>query len=211
MDKKMNVTDLINVIKFHPYKEMHLHHTFAPRHKDFDGGNHDKLQYGMRNYHINTKGWSDIGQHVTLFPDGVFLTGRAFSKDPASIYDHNKGAFAVEMLGNFDEGEDVLEGKQLTSILTLMKYFIDADKYIRFHRENSAKTCPGSSLDKEVMINMAKNPYPFDVTGHPLEEAIKIIIDKGIMIGYPDGSFKPDKALTRAELCAVLTRKGVLV
>lgn len=36
------------------------------------------------------------------------------------------------------------------------------------------------------------------------EKAIKYVIDEGIMQGYKDGSFKPNKAVTRAELAQVI-------
>jgi hypothetical protein len=64
------------------------------------------------------------------------------------------------MIGNFDTGHDKLEGKQKEEILKLIKYFID--KYgkssIKFHREGPGvtKTCPGTSLDKNKLIQEAK-------------------------------------------------------
>ena len=45
-----------------------------------------------------------------------------------------------------------------------------------------------------------------DVTGHWAEEAIRWCMETGIMQGYEDGTFKPDKGLTRAELATVLKR-----
>jgi hypothetical protein len=110
----------------------------------------------MRNYHVNTLGWNDIGQHVTLLPDGKFVTGRDFSKTPASITGHNTGGFACEMLGNFDIGHDKLEGAQRESIIRLAKYFDDKGRYVRFHRENAAKTCPGTSIDKTEFMDEVK-------------------------------------------------------
>jgi hypothetical protein len=38
-------------------------------------------------------------------------------------------------------------------LLKLAKYFDDKGKYIRFHRENSPKTCPGTSIDKDIFIS----------------------------------------------------------
>lgn len=43
-----------------------------------------------------------------------------------------------------------------------------------------------------------------DYTGHQNETAIQYLYDKGIVEGYPDGSFKPDNNLTRAELMKIL-------
>jgi murein DD-endopeptidase MepM/ murein hydrolase activator NlpD len=45
--------------------------------------------------------------------------------------------------------------------------------------------------------------YVDDITGHFAEEAIRDIIEEGKMIGYPDGTFKPDKPLTRAEYALI--------
>ena len=49
-----------------------------------------------------------------------------------------------------------------------------------------------------------------DLTGHWAEDACRRAEEKGIMRGYPDGSWAPDKTLTRAELATVLDRLGLL-
>lgn len=45
-----------------------------------------------------------------------------------------------------------------------------------------------------------------DVTGHWAELAIRRAISRGLLRGYPDGSFQPDKPVTRAELAVILDR-----
>lgn len=59
------------------------HHTFSPNYSLFKGNNHFDLQSGMKNYHVNTNGWADIGQHFTIFPDGTIMTGRNMELSPA--------------------------------------------------------------------------------------------------------------------------------
>jgi len=163
---KYTSEQLIAELKKYKHKKLHIHHTYIPTHKQFTGTNHDAMQTGMRNFHVNTKKWDDIAQHATLFPDGVFLKGRDFNKTPVSIYNHNFGAFAVEMVGNFDikgtgepniHGYDVLKDKQLTSILDVIRYFVNTrgQSSIMFHSDASDKTCPGTSLDKQKLIDMA--------------------------------------------------------
>lgn len=169
MDRILTVHEVIKQLEKYSFRQLHLHHTWKPAHSDFTGNNHLKLQQGMRNYHKNTLGWADIGQHLTLMPDGKFVTGRDFARNPASIKGWNTGALAVEMLGNFDiEGEgqvntsgyDKLEGSQKESILTLIKWFGDKYGYgnIKFHREGpgAGKTCPGTSLNKQQLIAEAR-------------------------------------------------------
>lgn len=43
------------------------HHTYIPSYVHFKGNNHFELQKSMKNTHINTNGWADIGQHFKIF------------------------------------------------------------------------------------------------------------------------------------------------
>lgn len=156
--KKIGIDELIKELDRYKYKEFHIHHTWKPSHKDFTGSNHIRLQEGMKNYHMVTNGWSDIAQHISIFPDGQIVTGRDFGRDPASMTGYNTGAFMVENIGNFDIGHDSLYGKQKETLLKLTKYFIDrlGENKIIFHRERSGKTCPGTGINKNLLIEEAK-------------------------------------------------------
>ncbi|MGN7493389.1 immunoglobulin-like domain-containing protein [Paenibacillus sp. SAF-054] len=45
-----------------------------------------------------------------------------------------------------------------------------------------------------------------DIQGHWAEKDLKLVIQAGLMKGMPDGTFRPDKPLTRAEAVTVLNR-----
>lgn len=171
--KFISIDEMISIMKKYKYRFFHIHHTWKPTHKSFTGNNHIQLQTSMRNHHVNVNGWSDIGQHITLFPDGKILTGRDFGKSPASISNSNTGALMVEMLGNFDKpgtgqvndlGYDRLEGEQRKTILKLVQAFGNLYGYdkIIFHNEKSPKTCPGTSINKDFFISEAKNYKEID-------------------------------------------------
>ena len=129
-------------------EQLHVHHTFIPSYNDFSGVNHERLQQRMKDYHVKILGWDDIGQHLTLFPDGKWIIGRDFEKDPASIYGHNTGAVSIEMIGNFDS--DAITGVQYANMIELSRFL--RDEYhldIVFHRDyNKQKSCPGMSIEK---------------------------------------------------------------
>lgn len=223
-DKLLTIDELLTILKRYNHVELHIHHTWRPSHKDFNGNNHQRLQDGMRRSHIEDRGWDDIAQHVTLFPDGKFLTGRNFAKCPASIKGHNGNLnsvpFMVEMLGNFDKGYDVLNGAQLDSILRLAKFFHDQGKYIRFHRENAPKTCPGTGIDKEAFMKMVREygkksvtstqtqktdtRYPDVPKDHWAYDSIELLSKEGIIGGYEDGKFHPDEPATRGQIAKML-------
>ena len=140
------------------------HHTFSPDYHLFNGNNHFELQKGMKNYHVFTNGWMDIGQHFTIFPDGEIVTGRSLENTAACIYGNNSHAICIENVGNFDAGYDVMRSEQKNSILgvtaALCKKFnipVNTSKIVYHHwfnlstgeRNNGTKnnkTCPGTAF-----------------------------------------------------------------
>lgn len=205
--------ELLERLNDYEYKQLHIHHTWSPSHKNFTGSNHVALQQAMANYHINTNGWSDIGQHITLMPDGLWVTGRDFGKNPASIKYWNNGAFAVEMLGNFDIKHDILDGEQKESILELSRYFVKrfGKDVIKFHREGPevTKTCPGSRIDKnKFMQEVLKVGKVFiDVEDDRWSaKYIEAAKELGLITGELGGNFNPEGSLTREQMAVVAVR-----
>lgn len=45
-----------------------------------------------------------------------------------------------------------------------------------------------------------------DISGHWAESTIKQMVDRGVTRGYPDGTFKPDNNITRAEFAVLLVK-----
>ncbi|WP_017754664.1 peptidoglycan recognition protein family protein [Calidifontibacillus oryziterrae] len=134
-----------------------IHHTWKPRKIDYRG---EATIVGMWRYHTQTRGWHDIGQHFSVAPDGLIWDGRSLESDPAGISGHNKGGVMFEIIGNFDKGEEQLEGKQLEAIigavrLIISKFNLKLDNII-FHREYSSKTCPGTGITKDWFLEQVK-------------------------------------------------------
>ena len=149
MDVILTAKQLIEKLKAYDKTILHIHHTWKPSHKDFNKSNHFDLVQSMRQYHMVERGWSDIGQHVTLFPDGLFVTGRDFIRNPASASGYNtQHVFMVEMVGNFDIGNDVLDGDQLNAICELINWF---PTYVLHREMDNRKTCPGTGVTREVL------------------------------------------------------------
>ena len=211
--RRLTAAQLIKELDAFTYTQLHVHHTWRPRKRDFTGANHEALQAGMENYHRNTNRWDDIAQHVTLFPDGTFLTGRPFGKMPISIKGWNTGAFAVEMIGDFDSGQDKLQGNQKEAIIELSRYFRKrfGENSIKFHNEgpNVAKTCPGSGISKvkflEEVRNMGKvfKDVPDNRWSAKYIEAAK---ELDIIRGDNEGNFNPTEPLSREEAAVIAVR-----
>ncbi len=142
-----------------------LHHTYSPAYKEFNGANHIELQRSMRNYHINTRGFADIAQNFTIFPDGKICVGRDINTAPAGIYGANSNGVCIECVGNFDKGGDNMTEAQKNAIIGAVKILLDklglnAKTGVTYHAwwtsggtnlgtyiaGKSAKTCPGTAF-----------------------------------------------------------------
>lgn len=141
------------------------HHTWLPSYAQFNGSNHFELQRNMKHHHVANNGWSDIGQHFSIFPDGTILTGRNLNNTPACIYGNNARAVCFESVGDFDAGRDQMTQAQRASILRSCAAFLKKIPAIRrnddgivYHhwfdlntgrRTNgggSTKSCPGTAF-----------------------------------------------------------------
>ena len=143
--------------------KVQLHHTYSPKITDFNGNNHIELQKGMQSYHINSCGYSDIGQNLTIFPDGTVVTGRSLNTKPAGIKNANSGAVCIECIGNFDKEEmPVLQRDAIARVVRafLKKCNLNPAQAVVYHawyssdgnylgdynKELSQKSCPGAKF-----------------------------------------------------------------
>lgn len=63
---------------------------------------------------------------------------------------------------------------------------------------------------KGGQITVQKDTVKDDITGHWAEASIRKAMEKGVIKGYADGTFKPDEPVTRAQLAVILDRLGLL-
>jgi len=97
--------------------------------------------------------------------------------------------------------------------------------YVQTIEGNTTNTNKDTSNDSNGGCVAAKTRYPSqivavcrpqyqpeepeakdDITGHWAEVSIRRCMERGLLRGYPDGSFGPDKPVTRAELAVILDR-----
>ncbi|HET7220450.1 MAG TPA: caspase family protein [Vicinamibacterales bacterium] len=136
---------------------VHMHHTWRPNRSQYRGLSSIEA---MHEFHTRERGFSDIAQHITIAPDGTIWTGRNWNMPPASATGHNgstqSGPFMFEMIGDFDLGKDPFEDPQRSTAIHVIaavqaRFGLAADA-LRFHRQMSTKTCPGTAIDLDATI-----------------------------------------------------------
>jgi len=139
------------------------HHTYIPNYSTFTGDNHFKLLSSMKRSHLK-RGFSDIAQNLTTFPDGMIAICRPINTTPAGIKGANSRGICIEHVGNFDiDGDEVSEEHRKTIIwinAVLCKKLgleINSDTIVYHHwydlktgkRKNGkglTKSCPGTAF-----------------------------------------------------------------
>jgi hypothetical protein len=141
------------------------HHTYIPSYKHFDGTNHFKLCDSMEKSHIE-RGFDEIGQNFTTFPDGTIMVCRSMNTNPAGIKGANNNGICVEHLGNFDSGKDKLSQVHQKTIIEVTNklldffnlesnentviyhhwYDLNTGKRIAQEGTGTTKSCPGTAF-----------------------------------------------------------------
>jgi hypothetical protein len=169
------------------------HHTASPDYRDFNGSNHFKLCESMKAYHVNNRGFQDIAQNFTTFPDGTIMVCRPLNTAPAGIKGANANGICIENVGNFDKGKDTMTEEQKKTILfmaaALCKKFnlpIDTNHIVYHHwydlntgvRTNGTgvtKSCPGTNFSGGNTVDSAQKYFI------PLvKEAFKVSFDEAL-------------------------------
>lgn len=129
-----------------PYR-MAVHHTAGP---NSEGDPFVRMR-SIQNFHINSRGWCDIGYHFVVAPGGEIMQGRSRSDRPgAHVGNHNAGNVGLCMMGTYTDvtpSEAMIDG-----IVEIMKWVhrthdVPLDRSaILGHREHqgAATECPGT-------------------------------------------------------------------
>lgn len=158
------------------------HHTWLPSYKQFSGSNHFLMLKGMENYHVKEKGWKNIAQNLTTFPDGKVAVSRPFNVAPEGSIGlkANTAGLAIEHVGNFEIGHDVMTEEQketiiyVTAILCIKFGLTPSIDSITYHhwwdlntgervldnsRGHIVKSCPGTGFFGGNSTTSAKSHF----------------------------------------------------
>ena len=167
----LNTLEVLREIKL-----VQNHHTFVPSYHDFNGTNHFDRLRSMEAAHLE-RGFNEIAQNLTTFPDGTVAACRAFDKAPAGIKGANTNGLCIENLGDFDLDRDSMSAAQRDCIvrvnaLLCQKFTLTptTDTIVYHHwydlttgkRTNGAgntKTCPGTNFFGGNSVSSAETTF----------------------------------------------------
>lgn len=146
---------------------------------------------------------------------GIGPTGKIFNGQPPDKVSYhcgddylNEHSIAVSFIGNFQE--NIMNATQLNAGASFLKGLINKYKGAKLLKHNDivATLCPGKNFPfTELMAKINSNNQSLfpDVSGNEwYAEAIKKVVELGLMKGDSEGTFRPNEPVTRAELAQAL-------
>ncbi len=133
-----------------------LHHTWQPNHASWRG---DRTAEAVRDYWLRqtqARNWRNpLGAHFLVSPEGIIYQPYPLwvAVNANGNPEANRRGIAVEAVGDFDRGHDVLEGRQRHAVMGLLggllAVFGLGPLHLMFHRDYTrGKSCPGTSLQR---------------------------------------------------------------
>lgn len=103
----------------------------------------------IRRWHVEDRGWSDIGYHYLIDRDGTVTEGRSLDRTGAHAKGHNKGSVGISLFGGHggnvaDKFEDNFtedQNRALRDLIDKLKSDHPITKIIG-HNEVANKACP---------------------------------------------------------------------
>lgn len=109
----------------------------------------------IREWHVNDRGWSDIGYHYVIELDGAVKIGRQVERTGAHTVGHNADSIGICYIGGIESDgitpKDTRTESQKLSLLNLITVLksMYPNAIVYGHRDFSTKACPSFDAKKE--------------------------------------------------------------
>jgi len=151
--------------------KMAIHHTVTP--PSSAGGYASRIR-GMQAYHMDVRGWCDIGYHYLVSQDGSLWEGRPIKHRGAHVANHNSGNIGISFVGCFQSGScssmgnivpsesSLIAGSKLITALSSQYGIPQSPDKIKGHQEHSGAwtSCPGDNLLSRINEMLENNITP---------------------------------------------------
>ncbi|MGI8333346.1 peptidoglycan recognition protein family protein [Actinomadura scrupuli] len=175
-----------------------VHHTSTPNSTDLSLAHAYQLSRQIQRFHMNVRGWNDIGEQLTISRGGHVMEGRNGSLKAilahrnvmgAQTHSHNHHTLGIENEGNYMKSpvpERLWDALRDVCVWLCRIYDLDPYKAIVGHRDFNRTECPGDVLygrlpelrrgvaarlsghDPSVLAQDPLTPGAADPTGSPV-------------------------------------------
>ena len=118
----------------------------------------------LHQWHVEGRGWSDIGYHYLIQLDGTVVPCRPMERDGAHVKGRNKGTVGVSYAGGVDargNAKDTRTSAQKAALTSLLVKLLDtypSINHISSHQDYAAKACPSFDATSEYAPLLERKP-----------------------------------------------------
>uniref|UniRef100_A0A8C0IST1 Peptidoglycan-recognition protein n=1 Tax=Chelonoidis abingdonii TaxID=106734 RepID=A0A8C0IST1_CHEAB len=112
-----------------------------------------QLVRGIQNYHMDSKGWADIGYNFLIDGDGRVYEGRGWSTMGAHAYGWNHKSLGFSFLGTFSSRipkAAALNAAQSLIQCAVSRGSLSSSYTLTGHRNVNPTECPGNALYRVI-------------------------------------------------------------
>ena len=155
-----------------------VHHFWRPKAAQYQGL---ATIESVRNYHVHTKGWSDIGYHIIVGPNGDIWLGRPISRSGAHTVGQNQRSVGLAYAADFDQEDPQQNGYEVGVKVTaaVCRRFGMEEDDVFFHRDFAPKSCPGDKMDRSRFRQEVLRAMEGSLT----EDFVRLKIDDHLVLG----------------------------
>ena len=117
----------------------------------------------IRRWHVQQRGWRDIGYHWVIDRDGAVAPGRSETEIGAHVEGHNRGTIGICLLGGYGAAaDDPFESNFTTAQAAVARRLIEeikgraAIRKVSGHNDYATKACPGFRASQ--LLKEGQNP-----------------------------------------------------
>jgi len=152
--------------------------------------------------------------YLSGYPDGTFRPSQSIKRAEFATILHRLGLKSTDSsaVGQVADYKDVTAKHWASEAIAAMQLagLMRGDNQGRFRPEAAVTRAEMASIVARLLpsgtTGQARTDVPEDLRGHWAAGAITQALQAGILQGYPDGTFRPDRTLTRAEAVRVLNQ-----
>lgn len=134
-------------LEVQPVPRFFVHHTEGP--ECFNYWSCSERMRHWQNFHMDTRGWDDLGYSFLIGGDGRVYVSRGWDRSGAHTKGHNDDALAAAFIGDFSR--HLPTPWAVRGLMRLLQCGVALGKIrpdytLHGHRDANCRTCPGEAL-----------------------------------------------------------------
>ncbi|XP_035689900.1 peptidoglycan-recognition protein SC2-like [Branchiostoma floridae] len=134
-----------------PISQVFIHHTTGSACYDVDRCS--SLIRSHQNYHMDNRGWADIGYNFLIGEDGRVYEGRGFDRQGGHTQGYNSVAIAVSFVGDYMTrlpNQAALDAAKAIIACGVQLGKVTSGYRLQGHRDVGSTSCPGDTLYSHI-------------------------------------------------------------